>query len=158
MIACPRIGTTSTTQTIYSHSSIIAPLTAALRAKYDELIAAKMFTVNFTKGGAFPIIQLNSITIDTTNPSRITVQGVSYQRYEYKITYNVGLAANTSRVPAKAPAGNYNVTQKDTDYSWNPYLHPIVNIYFYNTCDKPVITKENITFAASPAASMYRIF
>ena len=113
--------------------------------------------MSFVKGGSFPVTQINSITIDTANPVMITVPD-KYQRYEYRVVLNVGLAANASRVAAKAPAGNYNITQNDTDYAWNPYIHPIINIFFYNTCTTPVITKENITFAASRATSLYRTF
>ena len=158
-VACGRIGRTSTTQTVFPHSSINAALVAALRAKYDELKTNGMLTVLFVKGGAFPITQINSITVDTTNPAMITVRGVNYQRYEYKVVLNVGLAVATTRSAAKNPAGNYDVKQSDTDYGWNPYLHPLVDIYFYNTCaTTPVISKENIRFVASPATSMYRTF
>ena len=156
-ISCPRIGTTSTSQTIFSHSSINAALVAALTNKYNDLKASGLLTVSFVRGGTFPITQINSITIDTTNPARITVPA-TYQRYEYRVVLNAGLSANAARVPAKAAAGNYNITQNDTDYAWNPYLHPIVNIFFYNTCGTPVITKENITFVASRPTSMYRTF
>ena len=158
-VACGRIGRTSTTQTVFPHSSINAALVVALRAKYDELKTNGMLTVLFVKGGAFPITQINSITVDTTNPAMITVRGVNYQRYEYKVVLNVGLAVATTRSAAKNPAGNYDVKQSDTDYGWNPYLHPLVDIYFYNTCAAtPVISKENIRFVASPATSMYRTF
>lgn len=157
-IACPRIGTNSTSQTVFSHSSINAALVAALTNKYNDLLASGLLTASFVRGGTFPITQINSVTIDTTNPVMFSVPGVNYQRYEYRVIINARLNASAARVPAKAPAGNYNIRQGDTDYAWNPYIHPIINIFFYNTCDTPVITKENITFVPSLAISKYRTF
>jgi hypothetical protein len=155
---CPLIGTTSTRQTVFPHSTINVALVAALRAKYDELKTNGMLTILFMKGGAFPVTQINSITVDTTNPARIVVPGVNYQRYEYRVELNVGLALATTRSAAKNPAGNYNVKQSDTDYAWNPCLHPVIDIFFYNTCTTPVISKENITFLVEARESMYKTF
>ena len=160
-ISCARIGTisnTNTPQSVFPHSAINAALVSALKDKYNDLLASGFLTVTFRKGGTFPITQLNSVTVDTANPAKIPVSGVNYQRYEYKVIINVGLSASISRVPAKNSAGNYDIKQSDTDYAWNPLIHPVINIFFYNTCATPVITKENITFAQSDASSMYRTF